>query len=79
MKHLWEKGFKVVDVGPECAESCDYPLFAQKVAKHVLEGGLGILICGTGLGMSMAANRFKGVRAAHVHQRIHGPHGQGPQ
>ncbi len=65
VKVLWEKGFKVVDVGPECEESCDYPLFAQKVAEHVLDGKhLGILICGTGLGMSMAANRFRGIRAA---------------
>lgn len=64
VKALWERGVKVVDAGPECAESCDYPIYARKVAEHVRGGGLGILICGTGLGMSMAANRFRGVRAA---------------
>jgi ribose 5-phosphate isomerase B len=58
-------GVNVLDLGPDCAESCDYPEFAAKVAQKVLDGeGLGILICGTGLGMSMAANRFSGVRAA---------------
>ncbi len=64
VKFLWEKGIKVLDVGPECSESCDYPIYARKVAEHVRLSGLGILICGTGLGMSMAANRFRGVRAA---------------
>ncbi len=58
-------GYAVEDLGPDCAESCDYPPFAQKAARRVLEGGcLGILICGTGLGMAIAANRFHGVRAA---------------
>ncbi|KAB1439104.1 ribose 5-phosphate isomerase B [Pseudodesulfovibrio senegalensis] len=58
-------GYTVLDQGPDRAESCDYPEFAAKVAKRVLDGeGQGILICGTGLGMSMAANRFSGVRAA---------------
>lgn len=53
------------DLGPDCAASCDYPPFAQKMAQRVLAGGcLGILICGTGLGMSMAANRYHGIRAA---------------
>lgn len=57
-------GINVLDQGPDCAESCDYPEFAAKVAQKVLDGeGLGILICGTGLGMSIAANRFSGVRA----------------
>lgn len=65
VKQLWEKGYKVVDVGPECADSCDYPIFARKVADHVVEDDcLGVLICGTGLGMSMTANRVRGVRAA---------------
>lgn len=56
----------VVDLGPKTATPCDYPLYAQYVCEQVLNdvGSLGILICGTGIGMSMAANRIKGIRAA---------------
>jgi len=58
-------GFEVVDVGTNSQESCDYPLFAFRLCDLVLEKNcLGILICGTGLGMSMAANRRPGIRAA---------------
>lgn len=65
-------GFNVVDLGPACTDSCDYPLYADKLCQHLLAAGedaqngqmLGILICGTGLGMSMAANRHAGIRAA---------------
>jgi len=58
--------YEVKDMGPDSAEqSCDYPDFASKVCNEVLEGGgLGVLICGTGIGMSMAANKVKGIRAA---------------
>lgn len=58
--------FTVIDVGTNTAESCDYPVYAAKVCKHILDGkaDLGILICGTGIGMSMAANKHKGIRAA---------------
>lgn len=58
--------YEVKDVGPDTSEeSCDYPDFADKVCKDVLESkGLGILVCGTGIGMSMAANKVKGIRAA---------------
>lgn len=63
--HLKTTGREVEDLGPQTAESCDYPLYAAKVAERVLaSGGLGILVCGTGIGMSMAANRFPGIRAA---------------
>ncbi|MBW2322607.1 MAG: ribose 5-phosphate isomerase B [Deltaproteobacteria bacterium] len=56
----------IEDAGPEEAKSCDYPDYGLKVARAVAEGSYeqGILICGTGLGMSMVANRIKGVRAA---------------
>lgn len=56
--------YEVIDAGPESAVSCDYPVFAFKVAEQVDDETLGILICGTGLGMSMAANTVKGIRAA---------------
>ncbi len=56
-----------VDFGGTAEESTDYVIYAKKVAKAVLGGdGIGILCCGTGIGMSMAANRYKGIRAAVV-------------
>lgn len=65
-EHLTKRGVKVTDLGPDCAESCDYPPYARAVCQRVLENeqSLGILVCGTGLGMSMAANRLPGIRAA---------------
>ena len=65
-KHLEERGFEVVDVGCAEGERCDYPDKAVMVCEKVVSGecGLGILICGTGLGMSYAANKVKGIRAA---------------
>ena len=64
--HLENKGYTVIDVGTNCADSSDYPIFASKACAHVLNGDaeLGILVCGTGIGMSMAANKHKGIRAA---------------
>ena len=61
-----EKGFDVEDLGPFGADSVDYPDFARRVAEAVASGRarLGILVCGTGIGMSMAANKLRGVRAA---------------
>ncbi len=66
ISYLTHKGHKVVDVGCYSEESCDYPDYAAKVARSVsLERAeRGILICGTGIGMAMAANKFKNVRAA---------------
>ena len=66
VRHLQEKGHDVFDLGPEQAVSCDYPDSAFKVTDKLLEneGAFGILICGTGIGMSMAANKVKGIRAA---------------
>src|SRR5206468_5561514 len=59
-------GHEVVDFGPGSAESCDYPDFAQPVARDVAQGrsDRGILVCSTGIGMAMAANKITGVRAA---------------
>lgn len=65
IKTLEEWGYTVEDEGPDCLDSCDYPLFAARVADKVKndDSKVGILICGTGHGMSMTANRM-GVRAA---------------
>jgi ribose 5-phosphate isomerase B len=66
---LNEKGHEVVDVGPFSDESCDYPDFAEKTTAIVSKGEceVGILCCGSGIGMSMAANRVRGIRAALCH------------
>ena len=66
---LIEKGHEVIDLGPFDKERVDYPDYAHKVALSVLEdsSAQGILICGPGIGMSMAANRHEGVRAALCH------------
>lgn len=65
---LKKRGLPVEDIGTHTAESVDYPTYAHEVAAKVAAGAgsgvLGILVCGTGLGMSMTANRVPGVRAA---------------
>ncbi len=65
---LAEAGLDVADFGTSSAESCDYPDFAQAVAHEVAEGrsDRGILVCSTGIGMAIAANKVDGVRAAPV-------------
>lgn len=70
VKKLFEqKGHEVIDLGPNTKDRVDYPDFAAKVCEEVLanEGSKGILICGSGIGMSMAANKFDGIRAALCH------------
>ncbi len=66
---LKSKGHEVEDLGPFSKDRVDYPDYAVKVCEHVLAnpGTQGILICGSGIGMSMAANRFHGIRAALCH------------
>lgn len=66
MAHLTEKGVAFEDVGTYTTESCHYPVFAEKAARGVADGTYekGILVCGTGLGMSIAANKIPGVRCA---------------
>ena len=66
VKHLQEKGYEVVDYGCYGTESVDYPVYGEKVGRAVASGEceLGVLICGTGIGISLAANRVRGVRAA---------------
>ena len=69
VKFLLKRGHNVIDMGVRRKVRVDYPDYGKKVAKAVSEGEvpLGILICGSGIGMSITANRFKGVRAALVH------------
>lgn len=68
IKHLQDQGINVMDVGPFDDSSVDYPDFAKLVTDKVVSNDetLGILICGSGIGMSMAANKVKGIRAALV-------------
>jgi ribose 5-phosphate isomerase B len=63
---LQQKGFEVIDFGTHAGESVDYPDYAKLVAHSVAqaESGRGVLVCGTGLGMAMAANKVRGIRAA---------------
>ncbi|MBD3841155.1 MAG: ribose 5-phosphate isomerase B [Campylobacterales bacterium] len=70
VKKLFEnKGHEVIDMGPSNKDRVDYPDFAAKVCEQVLsnDGTKGILICGSGIGMSIAANKFDGIRAALCH------------
>lgn len=69
VSELKEKGVDVTDFGPESADSVDYPDFAKPLAEKVAAGEFdkGILICGTGIGMSISANKVKGIRCALVH------------
>lgn len=65
-KHLEEKGYQVKDCGCYSKESCDYPVFGHAVAQEVASGNCekGVVICTTGIGISMVANKTKGVRCA---------------
>ena len=65
-KHLESQGITVEDYGTYTPDSCNYPDYAEKVCKAVYNGtqDMGILVCGTGIGMSMAANKCRGIRAA---------------
>ena len=64
--YLKSKGVQFADLGTDSDKSVDYPVFAEKLCNEILSGRAekGILVCGTGIGMSIAANKFKGIRAA---------------
>ncbi len=68
-EHLHKLGYPVTDCGTDSTASCHYPLFAEAVCRQVQAhpGSMGVLICGTGIGMSMCANKFRGIRAALCH------------
>ena len=66
IKYLEAKGYNMTDVGTYSPESCDYPIPVHRLCEKITSGECprGILICGTGIGMSMAAGKFRGIRAA---------------
>ncbi|MCQ2524204.1 MAG: ribose 5-phosphate isomerase B [Lachnospiraceae bacterium] len=66
INHLKERGFEVKDMGCPDKSSCDYPVYGKKVAQAVVSGECekGIVICTTGIGISITANKFKGIRCA---------------
>jgi ribose 5-phosphate isomerase B len=64
VEYLSKDEYELFDLGPETSESCDYPDFAHLVSGMVCEQGIGILLCGSGNGVSMTANKWPGVRAA---------------
>ncbi len=68
-RHLTEKGYEVVNFGTDTTDSCDYPDFAGEAAKAVANGTCdrGIVMCTTGIGVSIAANKVKGIRCALLH------------
>ena len=72
MKHLEKRGLEYKDYGTYTADSCDYPVYGRAVAEAVASGECdkGILICGTGIGISIAANKVKGIRAALCHNEF---------
>jgi ribose 5-phosphate isomerase B len=67
-QHLVGRGLVVEDLGPGCADSVDYPRYAHALAEAIASGRFerGVVVCGTGIGVSIAANRHSGVRAALV-------------
>lgn len=71
ISHLENKGYEVVNLGVDKGESADYPDMADKACREYLNGGydFGILCCGTGIGISIAANKIDGIRCALVHNK----------
>ena len=67
--YIREKGYEIIDLGTDSADRVDYPDYAKKCAEAVVadKGSFGIVICGTGIGISIAANKIKGIRAALCH------------
>lgn len=72
MSHARELGHEVIDFGTFTKESCDYPVYGHAVANAVANGEAqrGILVCGTGFGISLAANRMKGIRCVNASEEL---------
>lgn len=72
VEELKSKGFEVLDLGCDSAESVDYPDYAYKLAQTIKDGqaGRGVVVCGSGIGISIAVNRFPEVRCALVHDAL---------
>ena len=71
-QHLVGRGISVEDLGTHSSESVDYPDYARAVGEEIVEkrSDLGVLVCGTGIGMCIAANKIPGIRAANVHTEL---------
>ena len=69
MSHISSKGYNIIDVGCDSTEPVDFPLFAKSGCERILSGeaSLGVFVCGSGIGISIAANRFNGIRCAVCH------------
>ena len=76
INYLTKKNYEVINLGPDSNEAVDYPIYAKKVGYAILnkEADFGILICATGIGMSIACNRIKGVRCANVDNELDAKH-----
>lgn len=72
IKYLEKKDYEVCDIGTYTADSCDYPIIAHDLCSRIQSGEFerGILLCGTGIGMSIAANKHAGIRAALCHNQL---------
>ena len=70
--YLIKKSISVIDLGPFSKDSVDYPDYAKKVAKRIIlrKSDAGILVCGSGTGMAITANKFKGIRAAQCYNKV---------
>ena len=70
--YLIKKSISVIDLGPFSKDSVDYPDYAKKVAKRLIlrKSDAGILVCGSGSGMAITANKFKGIRAAQCYNKV---------
>ena len=71
-EHLRKQGHEVINIGTNTLDSVDYPDIAKELSKYILEGKAqyGILICGTGIGISVSANKVEGIRAALAHNEF---------
>ena len=64
IKKKYSKIYKILDLGPQSTKSVNYPDYAHKLSKKMKKGNIGILVCGSGMGMAMTANKHKNIRAA---------------